>query len=134
LRYSLEYLHEKDIPIYYIDEASFSARNYQNHCWSNKGQNIKVDFAYIPKFVSCCVAMNEYGILSKVVKRGGILKEDYWAFLYQMRADLGHEKTIGLYADGLSAHHSKKTYQVMQELNIIPLKSIGYTSKFNCVE
>jgi hypothetical protein len=44
LRYSLEYIHEKQIRLLYLDEAVFTARNFPDRCWSQVGQNIQVDF------------------------------------------------------------------------------------------
>jgi hypothetical protein len=65
---------------------------------------------------------------------GGFKKEDYWAYMYQLREDIGDDEQVALYSDGLSCHHSKATYEIMLSLNIIPVKSIGYTPELQPVE
>jgi hypothetical protein len=44
LKYDLEHCHNHKIPLFYLDEASFSARSHNKLAWSNKHKNIKIDF------------------------------------------------------------------------------------------
>jgi hypothetical protein len=44
LKYDIEHCAHFEIPIYYLDEATFTTKDYSKYCWSNVGQNILIDF------------------------------------------------------------------------------------------
>jgi hypothetical protein len=134
LKYQLEYVHRKEIPLYYLDEASFTPKDYAKYKWSNKGKNILVDFQRAPKAVSCSAIMDENGLHRINMKTGAFVKEDHWAFLIDFRKQLGHDKTIAIFSDGLSFHHSKATKDLMASLKIIGVQNIGYSAHLCCVE
>jgi hypothetical protein len=90
LKYALEHCYYHSIPIYYLDEASFSSRSFNKNCWSNIGKNVQVNFQYAPKAVSCVACINEEGITIMNVKTGAFKKEDHWELLRQFRQKLGH--------------------------------------------
>jgi hypothetical protein len=134
LKYALENCHYHKIPIYYLDEASFSSRSFNKQCWSNIGKNVQVHFQYAPKAVSCVALINEKGIDWMNVKTGAFKKEDHWELLRGWRKKLGHERQVALFSDGLSFHHSKVTHSLMKELNILPIKNIAYQPHLCVVE
>jgi hypothetical protein len=134
LRYDLEYIYEKHIKLYWLDEATFTCKDYLKHAWSNKGKNILVDFQRTPKAVSCSIIMDEEGIVAKNFKIGAFKKEDHWSFLESFREGLAHDERVALYSDGLSFHHSLPTRLLMKDLDIYGVKSIAYTPTANPCE
>lgn len=130
LKYDLEYLDEKNIKIYYLDEASFTCKDYHKLCWSNKHKNVFIDYQRIPKAVSCSIIIDKDGIVIKNMKVGAFKKHDHWEFLQEFRQILGHDEEVALYLDGLSFHHSKESKILMKALNIYGVKSVAYTPQF----
>lgn len=115
LKFGLEHVHHHKIPLYYCDEATFTVKDYRKLCWSNPKENIVVDFHQTPPAVSVSIIMSETGIITRNMRVGAFVKEDHWAFLHQFRSDLGHEREVALYTDGLSFHHSKATKDILKE-------------------
>jgi hypothetical protein len=134
LKYSLEYVAEKVIPLYYLDEATFTAKGYCKQAWSGPGKNILVDFQRAPKAVSCSIIIDETGLHRINMKTGAFVKEDHWAFLTDFRKQLGHDDPVAIYSDGLSFHHSKATKELMAHLRIIGVQAIGYSAPLHCSE
>jgi hypothetical protein len=62
LKYSLEYVHVKQIPLYYLDEANFTVKDYQKYCWAHKHENVLIDFHKTPAAVSACIIIDDTGI------------------------------------------------------------------------
>jgi hypothetical protein len=90
LKYNLEYLDEKKIKIYYMDEASFTAKDYGKYAWSNQRKNVQIDFQRSPKAVSVSAIVDETGLVKFQMRIGAMKKEDHWRLLRTFRSDLGH--------------------------------------------
>jgi hypothetical protein len=134
LKYDLEYIFEKKIPLYFLDEATFSARDYKKKAWSNLNENVKIDFYRAPASIGATAIINKEGvqIYDTVVK--GVKMDDHWSLLFHFRQQLGHNDEVAIYMDGLSFHHSTKTAPWMRQLNIKGIKSVGYVPFYNIVE
>lgn len=90
LKYALEYLDEKNIKLYFLDECSFSARAYKKDTWSNVHKNVEIDFQRSPPYVSLSAIIDCSGVVNYSLIQKAHKEADHWRFLRTFRQDLGH--------------------------------------------
>jgi hypothetical protein len=81
LKYDVEHCCHFELPIYYLDEASFTTKDYSKYSWSNVGQNILIDFQRAPPAVSCSAIINEKGLVNRYIRTGAIKTDDHHTLL-----------------------------------------------------
>ena len=86
----LQHVWDEDIPVYQMDEAVFSFKDYHNTAWSNSKQNVAVQHYYMPQCVAVICFSSNNRIVHFFCKHRSIRKPDLVEQTIIFRQKLGN--------------------------------------------
>ena len=92
LKYGIEYVVHKEIPLYFMDECSFTSKDFFKYSWSNAHKNVLVDFQRAPPNIAVSGVMDEHGMILHIIRKKSIRQWDHEFLIKELRKKVGHRR------------------------------------------
>ena len=126
---------QDDAVICYMDEVMFTVRTVNKREFSNRYQNVTIDFKrmHIQTTAVAAAFSMEHGLLALRQYPKSLNIDKFHDYLKLVRKRLRKRKCY-MFFDNLSVHRSKKTIENMRKLNIVPIFNVAYAPQYNPAE
>ena len=121
--------------IVYLDEVMFTIKSINTHAFSNRNQNIAIDFQGINVKTTAVVAAitSEHGLLYYECFDRSVNIEKFQSYIDHLRNRLGRRQAL-VFMDNLSVHRAKKTLEHMTARGFTVLFNAAYSPEYMPIE
>ena len=121
--------------VIYLDEVMFTIKSINTHAFSNRNENIAIDFQGINVKTTAVVAAitSEHGLLYYECFDRSVNIEKFQSFINHLRNRLGRRQAV-IFMDNLSVHRAKKTLEHMETRGFRALFNAAYSPEYMPIE